>query len=879
MKVLTRKEVLARVPISDSTLTRWINANLFPPSLTGRGRKQLWAESQIEQWIEQQSAPTPVVPAISPIKEQRWEAKEFAARQADAKARLMSHSVGRRSPRKQNNSDAEVTPTSAHKSITRAGKIIMTIILILFLSQSLMIGALRNTAFSTTPKEVTEANATEIFRYDHSPILFEGGHCLGTNFVYATCIPFDIDNSKSDNPADWITSKEISHRLKELGINHLIVASRNHLLPKEGKAPRPKFHVYLRLFEPLYDSGKFVLFCEWCIDTFGADPKVKSKAQKIFGYGDNPNAFVMFWNEGQCVDEVLTDDDLFSNEETKSSVTPSTRSYKKGGNAFDRFAEGEWRNHLPDLEEHGWEFFEGDGVVYFQTPDGDHDPGKQDGNIKDGVAYFFSKVPFPFKENKGYSICDLFAGVLFGDIGKKGRAMFAERYLRNGLGQFQVVHSDTLKNVPPPPKQHAPFPTDALPRFMQDMVRTVAKAHCVPEAFVAYPALVHSAAAIGNRLKVICYPDGGGELSTLWNGILALSGTGKTEVLKKLDAPFIAIEQHYYKEVKRYMREKEAGNDVKAPKKQDLRIDDTTMEATFELCGKARHGLLLSQPEGRLFFSFDAYRTAKTDEPNYCKLYDGTHFKINRKSDTPIEGFGTLCVAMTIQQGNFGAALSKNKGMTTSGLRARMNLCCPAVEDFHLVEQIDNTAYRVWNRMIAKTIGGRDKRRGLTYNLDEDAQKTWNRYMVDCRNLARQTEGWLGGYYDRLHVTAIRIAIQLHYFEGETWIMSQDTIERAIAIAEYMRFENERVVAMFSDVKPVDSDAEKILRIIREHDGEARYQDFREHVGKYHGKGGTELMKAKVSEMVAAGRLLVRVGDNKVLYFSIAPKKSGDEGN
>ena len=164
-----------------------------------------------------------------------------------------------------------------------------TIILILFLSQSLMIGALRNTAFSTTPTEVTEANAAEIFHHDHTPILFEGGHCLGTNFVYATCIPFDIDNSKSDNPVDWITPEEISRRLKGLGINHVIAASRNHLLPKEGKAPRPKFHVYLPLFVLLHDGNKFVLFCEWCIDTFGADPKVKSKAQKIFGYGDKRN--------------------------------------------------------------------------------------------------------------------------------------------------------------------------------------------------------------------------------------------------------------------------------------------------------------------------------------------------------------------------------------------------------------------------------------------------------------------------------------------------------------------------------------------------------------------------------------------------------------
>jgi hypothetical protein len=394
-----------------------------------------------------------------------------------------------------------------------------------------MIGALRNTAFLVTPTEFTEANAAKLFRYDHSLILFKERHCLGANFVYATAIPFDIDNSHSDNQADWITPEEISRRLKGLGINHWIVASRNHLLPKDNKVPRPKFHVYLPLSIRLYDSDKFVLFCAWCIDTFGADPKVKSKAQKIFGYGDNPNAFVEFWNEGRCIDEVLTDDDLYPVEVPKSPVTPSARSYKESGNAFDWFAESEWRTHLADLEVHGWEFFERDGVVYFQTPDGDHSPGKHDGNIKDGVgAYFFSKAPAPFENGKGYSICQLFAGVLFGGIGKKGLAQFAKRYLQ--ATPFESLQSNTVSL-----RQHQSFPADTLPRFMRDMVKTIAKAQSVPEAFVAYPALSHGAAALGNSYKAICYADGGGELPTLWTTILAGSGVGKSEVLRKLGVP------------------------------------------------------------------------------------------------------------------------------------------------------------------------------------------------------------------------------------------------------------------------------------------------------------------------------------------------------
>ena len=154
--------------------------------------------------------------------------------------------------------------------------------------------------------------------------------------------------------------------------------------------------MYLPLATPLSDADKFVLLCEWCIKTFNSDPKVKSKAQKIFGYGDNPNAFVTGWNWGRCIDEVVSDADLAAiATATSTGFTPKRRATRKHGarseqkeeTRFDLFAQsGEWRNHLGDLETRGWRFLEEqNGQLFFQTPDGDHSPDKQDGNIKDEV--------------------------------------------------------------------------------------------------------------------------------------------------------------------------------------------------------------------------------------------------------------------------------------------------------------------------------------------------------------------------------------------------------------------------------------------------------------------------------------------------------------
>jgi len=378
---------------------------------------------------------------------------------------------------------------------------------------------------------------------------------------------------------------------------------------------------------------------------------------------------------------------------------------------------------------------------------------------------------------------------------------------------------------------------------------------------------------------VICYADGGGELPTLWTGGIAASGVGKTELLRKLGNPFEAIERSYKTEMEQYQREIDAGNPAIQPKRKHLLVGNATMEAVFVLCAETSHGLLLSEPEGKLFFAFDSYRPGtNTDEANYCKLYDGTHFKISRKKERTIEGFGSMCVAILIQPGNFHKVLTHNAGMTTSGLLARMNLCYPAVGEFRRAKKIDKTAYSAWNDTISNIIGNRTEEGAIEVILNDEAQEAWDYYMDDCRNLARQTVGWLGGYYDRLHVTAMRIALQIHCFESACGVMNLDTIERGITIAEYMKSENERVAAMFSRDGLVDSEARVIIMTINRIGGEASAQmlkDRSSHCRRMKNLNG------KLAEMTTKRILTVRVekaaNGREVKYYSVTPPEPGPE--
>jgi len=305
--ILFIKEVAERCGVSVPTVTRWLcqarnGHGRFPLPISEKNCKGRWLSSDIDNFLQSQSTPNIIPQNFSPVKQMKRERHDFDTHQAEIKRRLLAHAAGRK-PKPQNKPDTErekPCPDGVHSNLIKTGVkglLIMSILLIqLFSSKPHVTGALHNTSFSNEPTEITETNAEAFFRNDHTTNCFKDGHCKGENFVYATAIPLDIDNSHSDNPDDWIHPDDIASKLKELGINHVIVPSRNHLLSKDGKDPRPKFHVYLPLSEPLYDSGIFVLLCEWCIRTFNADPKVKSKAQKMFGYGDNPNAFVKSWN-------------------------------------------------------------------------------------------------------------------------------------------------------------------------------------------------------------------------------------------------------------------------------------------------------------------------------------------------------------------------------------------------------------------------------------------------------------------------------------------------------------------------------------------------------------------------------------------------------
>ncbi len=134
--------------------------------------------------------------------------------------------------------------------------------------------------------------------HDHVCARYKNNHRKKEHFIHSDCTMFDIDNSDSDNPSDWIYPVDVKEKFPN--VCFYIVFSRNHMKIKDGKAARPKFHVYFpdRLIENSTEYQK--LKNKVCAYFTAFDANAKDSARFFFGV-ENPQI------EFQDGDIVLSD--------------------------------------------------------------------------------------------------------------------------------------------------------------------------------------------------------------------------------------------------------------------------------------------------------------------------------------------------------------------------------------------------------------------------------------------------------------------------------------------------------------------------------------------------------------------------------------------
>ena len=122
--------------------------------------------------------------------------------------------------------------------------------------------------------------------YDHVCAEYKDFSRSKDNFINADCVMFDCDNNHSDEPAEWVTPETIKVALP--GTGFYVCYSLNHNKPKNGKSPRPKFHVYF-MINSISDEQEYSELKKSIINEYPElhfDTGAKDTARFFYGVSD-----------------------------------------------------------------------------------------------------------------------------------------------------------------------------------------------------------------------------------------------------------------------------------------------------------------------------------------------------------------------------------------------------------------------------------------------------------------------------------------------------------------------------------------------------------------------------------------------------------------
>lgn len=182
------------------------------------------------------------------------------------------------------------------------------------------------------PNKVTVTNALELqeaVKMDHVCAEYKNNYRSIDNFLKSNVVVMDLDNDHTDDPDEWITAEKLEELLPD--ISYAVAPSRNHMVAKNGKAARPKYHVYFEI-EEITDSAEYAALKAAIHNAYPFfDGNALDAARFIFGADSGETV----WHEGwTTIDEDIVVE--ITNEETPSSSGPILEGSRN--NTMSRFA-------------------------------------------------------------------------------------------------------------------------------------------------------------------------------------------------------------------------------------------------------------------------------------------------------------------------------------------------------------------------------------------------------------------------------------------------------------------------------------------------------------------------------------------------------------
>lgn len=159
---------------------------------------------------------------------------------------------------------------------------------------------------------------------DYVVARFKNSYRNTANFVSANCLCKDCDNDHSDNPQDWVRPEDVNRAFPDVPL--AVHYSRNHMKPKRGKVPRPRFHCIMPV-EEVTDHEEYKRLAKQVYEVFPYfDTHAEDAAHFFFG---TPEPQVEFWPGTITLNECLdmyhpeADEDAFWNlEDRHTGIIP-----------------------------------------------------------------------------------------------------------------------------------------------------------------------------------------------------------------------------------------------------------------------------------------------------------------------------------------------------------------------------------------------------------------------------------------------------------------------------------------------------------------------------------------------------------------------------
>lgn len=403
-----------------------------------------------------------------------------------------------------------------------------------------------------------------------------------------------------------------------------------------------------------------------------------------------------------------------------------------------------------------------------------------------------------------------------------------------------------------PLRPFEPFPTDCLPQPWRDLVVHGAKAVGCDVSYIALPALVTMAGAIGATRKIYL-GRGWYEPAVLFGAIVGDSGSLKSPALAVVTDPIRERQQElmekykrdqaeYLDAVARWEEDKKAfkakkdgsvdpGERPEPPTLLRVYVSDTTIEKLAEILNDNPRGVLVCRDElSSWLMSFGRYKAkgAGSDLPNWLEMHRAGSITVDRKTGDRKFTFvprAAVSVIGSIQPGILTKQLTNE--FMLAGLGARLLLAMPPARvkkwtDDEIPQAVLDAVKENLDHLYALDLVTDEttkKARPYVLHVSGEAKVEWVRFYDDWARRQAAAEGDLQAAFSKIEGAAARLTL-IHYVastaadKAGTGTIGKEHVEAGVKMARWFAGEAERIYGMLGEQEG-EADVRKLVDVVQ----------------------------------------------------------------